>query len=495
MMRGPVSLLTVALAGCLSLDPEHCANREGNATCEMLGAAPYCSICASENAGCVEETPSDSCYRPGSDDDEESSGSTTEMPASSSSASESTAAADCASEGLDESCPEDAKYCIDGVCSACTDSMYCAGLDAETPMCHPGSGACVGCVGNDDCSEGVCSDAFACVECANHSHCPVSNACDLRSGECFEADHVLWVDPAGCDASGTGTENDPYCTLQTAVTNIGTRGVGVVHYVASGDTVGIDLDFDGVPGRTLVLLGENRPVMHMVDTALTVGNGSVLFVDGVRVTNTTAHAVSCGNDGQLWLTDVQLENTPTAVRADGCSRLVLERSTILGSLNNAIEATDSELHLVSSALVDNGLAGTSSTAIDAINTELTIRYSTLADNRGTGGASIACTNTSGELRNSVIVSSDAPSIDCPGLALRTSVVDSPSDGEGVQVVEDYNATWFTDVASGNVGVRNPDASPFRNVAVWNVGDPLRDISGERRVAYPGLVEFAGADQP
>jgi hypothetical protein len=494
MTRGPVSLLTLALAGCLSPDPEHCANREGNATCTMLGAAPYCSICASENLGCVEETPSDACYRPGADA-EESSGSTTEMPASSSSSSESTAAAECASEGLDESCPEDAKYCIDGLCSACTDSTHCAGLDTATPACHPGSGECLGCVGNEDCSAGVCGDAFACVECTQHSHCSVSNACDLRSGECFEADHVLWVDPASCDASGTGAENDPYCTLQTAITNIGTGGVGVVHYVASGETLGIDLDFDGVPGRTLVLLGENRPVMHMVDTALTVGNGSVLFVEGVRITNTVAHAVSCGNDGQLWLTDVELEDTPTAVSADGCSRIVLERSTILGSTNNAIEATDSEVHIVASALVDNGLAGTSSTAINAVNTELVIRYSTFADNRGTEAASITCTNTSGELRNSVIVSTDAPSIDCPGLAARTSVVDGPADGEGVQVVEGYDPMWFTDVEDGNVSVRNPDASPFRGVAVWDVGDPLRDISGERRLAHPGLAEFAGADQP
>jgi hypothetical protein len=44
-------------------------------------------------------------------------------------------------------------------------------------------------------------------------------------------------------------------------------------------------------------------------------------------------------------------------------------------------------------------------------------------------------------------------------------------------------------------VAAPDTSPFRDVAVWGDGDPLRDISGTRRLAYPGLIEFAGAAQP
>ena len=489
MTRGPVSLLTLALAGCLSPDPEHCANREGNATCEMLGAAPHCSICASDNAGCVEETPSAACYRPGSGTNEESSsGSTSVAPMSS---SESTAAAECVTEGMVESCDEAAPYCVDGECTSC--ESHCSALDPAA-LCHPDSNACVECVGNDDCPDRVCSDAYACTACTRHIDCFMSNACNLRTGECFDPDHVLWVDGAACDASGTGTEDDPFCTLQTAVATIGSAEMGVINYHASPETFSESLDFDGVSARTLVLRGIDGPVMQNVDTTLDVGGGSTLFVEGVRILNSTT-AVVCDGDSQVWLTDVVIRGVTNGIQASNCDRVVVERSTMVGVTNVGVDQQAGRLDVVSSAFVDIGSPGTASAAIDASNTELSIRYSTFAGNQGVDGASVRCVSSQGEIRNSALVSPDAPSVVCPGVVVRTSAVDQGVEGEGVANVGEYDPAWFVDLSTGSVRLANPDESPFRGVAVWDLGDPLRDLSGTRRLAYPGLAEFAGAEQP
>jgi hypothetical protein len=48
---------------------------------------------------------------------------------------------------------------------------------------------------------------------------------------------------------------------------------------------------------------------------------------------------------------------------------------------------------------------------------------------------------------------------------------------------------------GDVSIASPEDSPFADVAIWDAWDPLRDLSGTRRLAYPGLHELAGAVQP
>lgn len=168
---------------------------------------------------------------------------------------------------------------------------------------------------------------------------------------------------------------------------------------------------------------------------------------------------------------------------------------MVGVTNVGVDQQAGRLDVVSSAFVDIGSPGTASAAIDASNTELSIRYSTFAGNQGVDGASVRCVSSQGEIRNSALVSPDAPSVVCPGVVVRTSAVDQGVEGEGVANVGEYDPAWFVDLSTGSVRLANPDESPFRGVAVWDLGDPLRDLSGTRRLAYPGLAEFAGAEQP
>jgi hypothetical protein len=494
VLTGAVALL---LVGCLSADPNHCANLMGNATCVANGEGAFCSICASANAGCVDTEPEKPCYRPGRINESESdpgTTETTEATETTAGSSEDTVPADCMGDGLDEACPATAPYCVEGTCSDCNDAgaEFCSGIDSQVPECHPGSGLCVGCVGNSGCDVGVCGDAYACVECTQHSDCPGS-ACDLRIGQCLADANEAWVEPTGCTPPGFGTEDSPYCAFADALANIDEGENWVVHVRSSAPiTEGIDLQ--GVADRTLVLLGEDRPSLDGGPTAIAVGTRSAIFVDGVRIIDSEQAGATCIGQSVLWFSDVDFEGNATGITATGCTRVVVERSTILGNTRDGIHAEDTKLSVISSALVDNGTAGDTTSAIWFSNSELDVRYSTFAANRGLTGASISCGGT-GEIRNSILVSIDAPSLNCDGVELRSSAVDDAFDGEGVVVVDGYDPGWFFNPGGGDVRPQNPNGSPFRDVAVWGQGDPLRDLSGERRLAYPGLAEFAGAHQP
>jgi hypothetical protein len=399
------------------------------------------------------------------------------------------------SEGADESCPDSNPYCIDGVCEECNDAApdFCGGVDPDAPACHPGSGLCLGCVGNSDCATGVCGDAYACVSCTQHSEC--LTACDLRTHACLMTNTVVWVDPTDCEPPGFGEEDDPYCTLADAVANIAADQSGVIH-LRSSSPLSEPIELRGLANRTLVVLGEGNPSLNGDPTAIIVGTTSAIFVDGVRITTAQETGATCTAQAELWFTDVVFEGNATAISGTNCRRVVVERSKILGSTGDAIVIDGGELRILASALVDNGTAGAATAAVRASSTEVNVRYSTFADNRGLGtNASIACANATGEIRNSVVVSTDRPSLGCGGATLRTSVVGGEAEGEGVVVVDTYDAGWFQDVTIADVRIVDPDSSPFRDVAVWGDGDPLRDISGTRRLAHPGRVEFAGAAQP
>ena len=54
MSRHAHVFLAALLAGCSVSNPDHCGNREGDATCVARDANyPYCSLCVGENEGCV----------------------------------------------------------------------------------------------------------------------------------------------------------------------------------------------------------------------------------------------------------------------------------------------------------------------------------------------------------------------------------------------------------------------------------------------------------
>ncbi len=501
----PSALAVSALAGgCLQPDAQHCANQRGDRSCPEM----FCSLCVSKSGGCVVEMPTAACHRPGSTPspvDASSSSSSGAGSTAGTTADPSSGGLECGpdGDGLDDTCSERTPYCVAGACVACEGDGFCAELGLP-PACHPESGTCLACVERRDCT-GACDDAYACVECTDHSDCP-QTACDLRHGRCLRTSKVFWVDASGCgpvgDPSldpGFGTEDEPYCWLRTALDNVDEHEVGVVHLRASVDVIEQEIALTNRTGRTVAVLGHHTPRLGRVPTAVSVGSDSTLYVSGIHLQEATVGAARCTFLSTLWLTDTQLLGNAVGVEAQDCGRVTLERSVVAGSRGDAVVAVDTRLSVWSSAIVNNGSAEVDAVALRASEgSRLDVRYSTVALNWGQAGrASVSCTDAdSGTIANSVIVSPQEPSFACPGVRVLTSVLDDqPLDFEDVAVVTPFNSAWFADILNNDVSVRDPLDSPFGDVARWRLGDPRRGLSGSRRLAFPGQAEFAGAQQP
>jgi hypothetical protein len=365
----------------------------------------------------------------------------------------------------------------------------------------------VACVEDGDCGQGVCGDDYTCVGCARHEDCP-GTACDLEQRECLSTSAVFWVDPSGCGPpgppaqdTGFGTPGQPYCWLGTALDNFPAVNKGVIFVTqGSAEPIEEDISIDTLGAVTIAVMGIDTPTIVGATTPAVVGGGATVYLHNLRLEEDAGgNGATCGGFGKLWITDVRVEGSNHAgIAADSCERLTVERSIIFGNRQGGISAAGSTVVMMSSALVQNGFAGGSTSALSANNSDLDIRYTTFAGNLGSinGAASLSCTNSTGELRNSIVTAPAAPSFDCPGLSVRTSAVDTElDDGDGVVTLPMYDASLFEALPARDVAPANPDDSPFADVAVWDVGDPLRDLGGPRRLAFPGRREFAGAVQP
>ncbi len=57
-----IVLCITASTGCIRLNQDHCGNQEGSATCQERGGETlYCSVCVSDNDGCVAVEPTPEC--------------------------------------------------------------------------------------------------------------------------------------------------------------------------------------------------------------------------------------------------------------------------------------------------------------------------------------------------------------------------------------------------------------------------------------------------
>ncbi len=83
------------------------------------------------------------------------------------------------------------------------DAGPCGGdCAAPTPVCEESSGECVACVGDDDCTDGVCADDNTCVACLGDGDCD-EGVCDTDANACVEC-----VDDAQCDGETPACDVD-----------------------------------------------------------------------------------------------------------------------------------------------------------------------------------------------------------------------------------------------------------------------------------------------
>ena len=492
--------LAFALTACLVPDPNHCANRDGDATCAELGMGQYCSACAATNFGCQQQVPEDACYPGTGGATMPTTGPTTTdesgTEAEAESGSSSGPPPDCMG---DDECPEGNPYCIDGTCGTCDQAAegFCGDLDAGTPVCHEAWGRCVQCTELQDeaCGEENpwCGPDFTCGGCYDHDQCPTS-ACDMSRGNCLPDNNVWYVDNDAC-AGGTmaGTSSDPFCTIPEAMGAVGAGGRGTI-FVRRGSTYS-----DGIltqNSRTVAIIGQQEPVIiASTGEGAQVSAGDRLFIADAIVRSAGDIGLRCDGNSQLWLDNVHTDNNRVGIVASSC-QLRVHASEIVYNDEAGIElGAGGEMLMTSTAMVNNSREGSFPT-IDSDGGTFDIRYSTIV---GIGAPTIRCAGgTGGPVHNSVVVSPELESVDCVWAEFDHSVHDGgvgEFTGDGNALIGAFDEDWFVMLDGSDVHVRGPGSSPFAGVAVWEPGDPLRDLDNERRDATPGASGFAGADEP
>lgn len=496
------------------LNAAHCSFLSGDATCAALhadGARPFCSAgCQGgprpDPYGCVPARPNDACYSPcgqNSTIDEldaclfeatatDTGPATTHADPSDSTESTGTSTTAVADDGTsttaagcstDDTCAEPEPFCVNGACVPCNlapdPAAACESLDLARPLCA--EAGCVACTEDDATAcQGltpVCEPAAGtCVGCAFHEQCPAS-ACHIEEGSCLPTDRVWHVDgdASGC-AAADGSPAAPYCSLSAALAEVapGETGTLWVH-ARAGDAAYVGgLTITG--SRVVAIRGpaDERPRFAGggIGAPITVTGGAIAYLDRGRV------------DGSAVSEAVQVVGA--VLHLDGWLVVLNPGGGVSLSNGAAFYARNSVIGANGSALVD-------AQALRATSSSFALRYVTMAGNDSAGLASIACTGGStGAAADSIVVALDPGSIDCRGLVVEHSAVDSFLDGEGVVLREAFDAGWF--VAPGAGDFHLAPGHPFDDVAQWQPGDPLVDLDGDPRPSRPGAADVAGADR-
>lgn len=506
---------------------QHCGDLSGDATCRnnYLDEV-YCDLCvpASIRQGCAIEVPAPACRPEGvagtgelDDGADESTGGTTSGADASTTGASSSGGSDtgfvCAVDGdVDPECESiDAgrPYCVDGTCSSCREAPtaeFCSSLSASTPACSNETGRCVPCdEGPEDFTckgkTPVCdSDTGACVGCATHDEC-ASGACHLDPvdpdfGSCFGQDQVVYVD-ADSACPGAGTQVSPRCSLEA-----------VLSEVSTGDDVVLRVDGQGTRYReapelvvdaTVAIIGANEPELagSGSEPGLSVPIGRV-YLSGVRLEGTQTHGLVCANATVYADRIRSTANEGYGVFTDGPCDLQLRRSVIDHNLQGGVRALGGRLLVSNTGIGLNG-DGLQGPGLNVQFNQLEVVYATILGNDATGADSIQCLESTGRVRNSIVLGNGSPSIEIgcsTGLIFTHDAVDTLSyAGEtGRLVNQAYVPNWFVSIEDGDFRLAAPPLTPFGDLALWEEGDPTTDIEGTARPT-DGTLGYVGLDQP
>jgi len=416
-------------------------------------------------------------------------------------------------------CPEEAPYCEAGHCVACSPALEATACDETAPRCHASWDRCVECLVDEDCpADAFCSDRYTCTAgCVEHAQCPRS-ACNLARGICMDDAPLVYASP--CDGEGTGSEDDPFCSIAAAIAALREQvsdeapyGTLVVDAFGKGSEQTIsfsdqEIVIDG--GLELAIIGRVHTVFAQGTTGLTVTSGASAFLGRLMFVEMDGTAIHCTDGARVWADDLRLSRNARAIVGENCPLLSLRRSHLEFQRGNTIELRDGSQMMMAASIVGcNGseLDPTRALLVDDGST-FAVNFSTIAGNRSAasrGGmvtaANIECHGESGGVvRNSVVLTATlgAESIACPTMTMTHSATDAPSFISGTVVDPgSWDPSWFVSTTSVcNLRIADFGASPFADLAVWQLGDPRYDVDGESSGApVPGAPAFAGADQP
>lgn len=400
----------------------------------------------------------------------------------------------------DDECDSSAPFCSGGACVPCSDlpdpDGACASATPQTPLCSPAG--CVQCTARDaDACAGdtpVCDDAsLECVGCWRHDQC--DTACNLDTGACMPDAPAMWVrrDANNCGPSADGTFGFPFCTLQEATDAIDAMGnIGTIWLSESVENQpGVDVP----AGMTLAIRpaeGE-RPVLGQNPADGTVP----IYVDGAN--------------SRLYLEGVSMTGFVLDILVVDGTVVWLDRVDVFGNQGYALDVRNgAEVHVRSSIIASNGRNSNLRGAVYVEGSTLDLQYASVVANYATmTNDSLQCDATSTvTARNSIIAASDSSTIQCAGIDVTTSFVDTAGLG-GVGNVVDATigtdlALWFVDpggivsttITYGDDFHLTPaGATLFGPIGEVQVGDLPYDFELDPRPAGAGAMVTVGADEP
>ncbi len=509
----PLSLLvsaTLVAPACLGegeLDPNYCGNNDGDAFCGRKNpATPYCVLSSDscfETAGiefgqaygCVAEVPTlecrsecgisngNSCIDPTdptvAETTETLGSSTTSEPTTEPETETEDPSTSTGPECMDNTACLDAAapICVSGTCSPCSASEdpppndACEALDASLPLCV--DDACVQCTSKDaDACEGVtplCDDeSNTCVACEFHEQCEAVGlrACNIATGACFSADAAAVTEVDG------GTSG----ALQAAIDGVAD---GAEHTIILTGSAGVSHNAVVNGGKTIAIISTDSTIQTLAGlagspTLAVAGSGTTVYLHRLALTGNGADVgIRVLDDGTLYTDSVR-------VAQNSGGGITLDAGTT-GFLRNSMVGR-------------NGDEFGSTTGISTAG-ELEILYSSIVANDGDDADSLQCSGGAVVVRNSILIGSDADSINCGVLEASNSAFDGVVPGNGNENVGDLEPGWFLSVVGADFHLSATGQVRFADVAIWEDGDPPFDFDGEDRPNTDGADDYAGADAP
>lgn len=518
-----------ASQGCIFTNQNHCALNQGSCDGGMV-----CSMCASENNGCVSAVESEQCrfgettttettqtttetVTTGPTTDSETTDTTTTEPTTTDTTDTTdtidttTIGFTCSTETPDDGqCPEpDAPYCIDGEsCGDCTQLQgSCADVNEATPVCNADTGLCVECLPEEfgacsDEAESVCNAyTNTCSGCFEHEQC-ASGACDLENGTCFD-DNVVWVQKRVDCTGEDGSEENPYCDLANAIDEEAIVETEIIFKVKHTPMQQHTSQILIVGAYRLAIIGQetdkdNYPEIgsNAAQPRLDVKSGANVFVSRMKFTDSlsASTAIDCDSIGtDLWLDQTVLRNNqrPLTIN-DGCT-VDLRRSDVSNNENGIVNSSGS-LDISNTFITHNHNEGYTNKdpalALHGLG-NTTVVYSMILDSPGIGASAVNCPGASDVLiRNSVVL---GPIDDLHPLFGGCNTVESKNwSGDEPDSLSD---NFVRESMDYGVYVAQEDGPDIVDLAEWKVGDPFTDFSGDVRPFVDGSPDYAGADRP
>lgn len=225
---------------------------------------------------------------------------------------------------------------------------------------------------------------------------------------------VIWV-AADCAGDGTGTQVDPFCSLNRALEEVAAGG----RIVISGE---VDLTAGAVIDDDLTLEGSGEAtVEHSACPVITIADGARVLIRGLHIgldgSGGTGGAVQAVGGAELIFEAGQINDSHCVGLRCFEATCDLLRAEVRGNSGGGVWARSSTIRIINSLIVDNGETGqVGGVTLEQPLTGSAFIHNTVAynANQSEANAGVTCSGDPVEIENSILWGNEgAEVIDCP----------------------------------------------------------------------------------